>query len=258
MKPPDQPITADEQLVAAIVACQQRWHEWRAAASADTHAAGMQRYHASVEELWLLVADDLRKVARNWLRSNMAPDLESLTLSHFAEVVIALPGMQLDPSKNARSLLVTIFRRGMISEYRRRYASPVLQQSREHGGASVAGEQMWPDALSSAHAPAPGSPAAELPDPQSLDEHERVEHRLDGEAILAAVWDYWRARLSPDDQYIMEARWKQQPSRSYLEIAAALGRGWEEATVRQRHRRVLQRTRRYLQEQNLLGDEPAF
>ncbi len=95
-------------------------------------------------------------------------------------------------------------------------------------------------------------------DPRSLDDHERIEQRLDGEKILASVWEYWYSRLSPDDQFIMEARWKKQPPHSYLEIAAALGGGWEEATVRQRHRRVLQRTRRYLEEQHLLGDELAL
>ncbi|MBC8077295.1 MAG: sigma-70 family RNA polymerase sigma factor [Chloroflexales bacterium] len=259
MKLPDPPPTADEQLVATVLDCQRQWHAWQAAVVGDERAAVMQRYQASVEELWGLIADDLRKVAHNWRRSNMASDIESLAMSHFAEVMVALPKMQLDPTRNVRHLLITIFRRGMISEYRRKYAERPPMQSREHGKAADEGaEKMWPSELRSANGLTPDATPGDLPDPHSLDAHEQLEQRLDGEKILAAVWSYWRATLSPDDQYIMEARWKAQPPRSFLDIATALGRGWEEATVRQRHRRVLQRTRRYLHDQHMLGDEVAF
>lgn len=256
MKPPAQLHQADERLVAALAACQREWQGWHAASASEREAA-RARYHASVEALWQEIADDLRKVARNWPYAVMATDIESLARSHFVGIIAALPRLVVDPSRNVRALLVTIFRRDLLNEYRRQYAAPPAH-SRERGGADATGdEKMWPSESRAVEALPPDVAASELPDPRSLDDHERIEQRLDGEKILATVWEYWHSRLSPDDQFIMEARWKKQPPHSYLEIAAALGGGWEEATVRQRHRRVLQRTRRYLEEQHMLGDELA-
>src|SRR5439155_1547273 len=95
-------------------------------------------------------------------------------------------------------------------------------------------------------------------DPGSYNIEERMVTRIDQQALLQAVWDYWPHNLSATDFQIMKLRWQSDPPSSFGDIAEQLGAGWEEDTVRQRHHRIMNATRKYLREQGLIDDTSLF
>ncbi|HEX5691895.1 MAG TPA: hypothetical protein VFX76_17890, partial [Roseiflexaceae bacterium] len=71
--------TEDPHLAELVLRCQQSHAEWSEMQGEARAVAGAQ-YKAYLEELWYALADDLRVVARGWMRSNIAPDMDSLAL----------------------------------------------------------------------------------------------------------------------------------------------------------------------------------
>lgn len=160
-----------------------------------------------------------------------------------------------DPSRNVRGLLITIARRDLFDQ-ERISSSKRREQSRPDQALPAPGDRdgaMWwseHDMRGGEHA------AAEPKDPASSD----FEERLIANDQLRRAWPhvlaYWQQTLPPEDLWLLIARWYHDPPIPFKDIAELLGAGWSEAAVKQRHHRILKRTRTYLQEQGLLdGDD---
>jgi DNA-directed RNA polymerase specialized sigma24 family protein len=246
-------------IAVLAVLCQESYRSWASAASENDKQALRERNRSYVELLWIALADDLRIAARSWIRSQIAPDVESLAMNMFSHIIFTLPKLRIDPARNVQGLLLTVARRGIIDEYRRNYAAPVRRQpagSALERAAGTRATQMWPGPSSHAPTVAPAEAHLEAVDPASYDAEDRVARALDNQDVLRAIWAYWPKSLSADDFQIMRLRWLSDPPRSFKEIAQLLGAGWSEDAVRQRHHRVLKDTRAHLREHGLL-DEAA-
>jgi RNA polymerase sigma factor (sigma-70 family) len=238
-----------------VLLCQRSYADWSEAPAAAS-AAAREQYRGYLEQLWELIAEDLRVVARGWIRSNLAPDIESLALNMFANIVFSLPRLQIDPDRNARKFLITVARRRLIDEYRRSYVASGRRLPRpgDDPAPGAPAARMWQPP---AGAPAAADPQSGAADAESYSAVERVAARLDQQALLAAIWAYWPKSLSSDDLRIVRLRWQSDPPCSFREIAQQLGPGVSEDTVRQRHHRILKATRAHLRESGLLDDEPG-
>jgi RNA polymerase sigma factor (sigma-70 family) len=246
-----------ENLAELVLLCQQSHTDWSGASSEATADARAQ-HGVYLEQLWAAIADDLRRVARGWMRSNIAPDVESLALNMFTDIVFSLPSLSIDPKRNVRKFLITVARRRLIDEYRR--ISPVpkrraSQSSDEPLTPGAAGARMWQTGQDAEYAAAAADLDAGLADEASFTAEERLASRIDHQALLAAIWSYWPKSLAEDDLRIVQLRWETDPPRSFREIARQMGKDWGEATVRQRHHRILKATRAYLHSRGLLDDE---
>ena len=244
-------------LAELVLRCQQSHAAWSETPGEIGAAAGAE-YKAQLEQLWHVLADDLRLVARGWMRSNIAPDIDSLAMNLFANLVFSLPKLLIDPTRNVRTFLITVARRRMIDDYRRSYAAPGRRQPKaadEPIGPGAPGARMWQTEHEADDANAAMRVDADLADDASYTAEERLAARIDHQALLAAIWSYWPKSLSADDLRIVQLRWTSDPPCSFRDIAQQLGSGWEEAAVRQRHHRILKSTRNYLRSQGLLDGE---
>lgn len=221
--------TASDPLISLVLQSQQNYAEWTKAVDLEAKSSLGAAYRHSLEALWSMIADDLRKVARGWVRSNIASDIDTLALNMFANIVFSLPKLRIDPQRNVRNLLITLARRGLIDEYRRTYATDARRQS-----------------ISSDEDVNSIGTNSELIDPHSSDIEEQTAQKLDRSAILQIVWDYWQSTLSESDFRIMKLRWQSEPPVSFRDVAEQIGSGWMEATVRQRHHRIMDATRNFL------------
>jgi DNA-directed RNA polymerase specialized sigma24 family protein len=227
---PDSSIA--DPFVVFVLRCQAAYTAWAVAEEPEQQRALSEAYRLLLEELWAILADDLRQITRGWMRSKMAPDAESLALNMFGNIMFNLPKLQIDPQRNVRNLLLTVARRGMIDAWRSHVDSP----RRQAGYAtSIDGR-------------------SDLIDPVSSTIEERTVQRIDRETLLKAVWNYWPENLNGIEYEIVKLRWQSDPPRSFGEIAELLGPGWEETTVRQRHHRIMNKTRKYLRESGLIDD----
>jgi hypothetical protein len=217
-----------------VVQAQALYEDWSAAEDSAAREASGELYRRQLEQLWALLADDLRMITRGWIHANMESDSEKLALHMFGNIVFSLPKLQIDPQRNVRNLLLTIARHSLIDDYRRSHSSSGQRQA-----TLAVSIDTQPD----------------LVDPESAQIEERIVRRLDDGALLKAVWQYWRNSLIPVDYEIMKLRWRSDPPSPFSDIAMQLGPGWEEATVRQRHHLIMRATRKYLREQGLLDDE---
>jgi DNA-directed RNA polymerase specialized sigma24 family protein len=244
------PAHGSDPVVRLVLHCQQHYRTW-AAAPAHQQEACSAEYSELLEQLWFRLADDLRRMARGWIHSHMAPDIESLAMNLFANIVVSLPKLRIDPARNVRNLLLTVARRSQIDEYRRVYSSGLQHQSA--AGANPADAHMWQPPGSHTQSEGSLDLQQEVIDPNSTNIEERLILQIDQQSILETVWrDYWPRKLSKIDFLIMELRWRLDPPSSFREIAGRLGAGWTEDTVRQRHFRIISATRDYLRERGLI------
>src|SRR5689334_16212394 len=264
----------DDPLTVVVLRYQQLHHSW----STETHAARRAPLRIALrethEELWLLLAEPLARVAHSWLRSGMARDmwatpssypsredvLRSLAMNMYLHVIDALPQLQIDPSKNLLACLKLIATRGMFDEQRRIYQSGPRQPSSQAAEVlptpgSSAG-QMWPSNRSTTAHVRKGQDPSDLADPQSVDFEEQLAVLLDQQACCQAIWAFWEM-IADVDQRIVMLRWNRQPPLPYEAIAQQLGPEWNAATVRQRHSRIISRTRAHLQQLGLIDGEDA-
>ena len=256
MTPPESTdgSTDEGRCASLVLRCQQEYDAWQITQDPDLGAV----YRQSLEELYQLLADDLHSVARSWTRKSNQ-EVEALAMSQFVAIVMALPKIDVDPRRNVRHLLITIGRRGLIDDYRRetsfgprRRPKRVGEDSPPESGTAEA--RMW-----RAPGEQPGQVAsldhlANIADTNGASVEERTARLLDGQAILDAARKFWQQVCSAIDCQIMRLRYDFDPPYSFAEIAARLGPGWMEATVRQRHKRLLDATRRHLREHGLLDE----
>lgn len=212
--------------------CQEHYSAWVNTQDEAEQAQYAEEYRRSLEALWEEIVPDLRRVARGWIRSGVAPDLETLAMNMFSYIVFKLPVLALDNQRNIRGLLITVARRGMSDDYYRSYASSPKRQP---------------------HIIVSFDDQLDLADEARSGVENDAVQKVNSEGILSAVDIYWDS-LDEADRQIMHLRWRTDPPCSFREIAQQLGPGWAEDAVRQRHHRVINATRKYLRDQNLLDD----
>jgi len=225
--------TSSDQIVTIALQCQQDYKRWTEESDLAARAACAEDYRQSLEALWEAIAPDLRRVAPGWIRSGMAPDIESLAINMFSYIVFKLPTLSINTNLNVRGLLVTVARRGLIDDYRRSYAVNPRRQSKQQ--VVSLDDQMY------------------VADEQRSDVEGEAIQKIDGDDVLAAVEKYWMT-LDDEEKKIMQLRWQTDPPHSFREIAKQLGSGWAEDAARQRHHRIMNATRKHLRELNLLGE----
>jgi len=215
---------------------------------------------AAIDALYYALAPDLHRLAKGWVKSqqfqhiaatsDFAKAVETLALSAFSAIVEALPLLKVDPERNVRGLLITIARRDLFDQ-EKIYSSNRREQSRGQQ-VPATGERdsaMW----WSAHEMRGGEHAAAEPkDPASGDFEERILADDQLRSLWPHVLECWQQTLPSEDLWLIIMRWFHDPPLPFKEIAELLGAGWSEAAVKQRHYRILRRTKTYLQAQGLL------
>lgn len=233
-----------EKILRLVRLCQEQWGIW-AGSDTSLRQATRDSYRESLQLLWEALEPYLRRVAYRWLRSNLAPDVDSLTQGLFFYIIEALPQLKLNSDLNPISYLTTIAWRGCYDDYGRdrgvrRLRRPVGTQDAD----SSENERF--------------RFTEELP-AQVADRGEGMEERivgqLDDKRIVSTVHNYWNT-LEPANQHIMHARCSTDPPESFKEIALQLGPGWTEAAARKRFSRVMEATRAYLRDIGLLERNP--
>jgi len=261
----------DDPLPAIVLRYQELYHAWSVEAYVERRSALRDALRTCQEELWSLLAEPLLHVAHGWLRSGVARDmwacptsypnredvLRSLAMNMYLHVIDALPQLRVDPTKNLLACLKTIATRGMFDEHLRIYSDGACQSDRAANQPTTPGSRathMWPTrGRSNTHLR--DQEISDLADPQSMDFEEQLAVLFDQRACCQAVWAFWET-LTADDQRIVMLRWNRQPPIPFEMIAQQLGPEWTAATIRQRHCRVMTRTRAHLQELGLIdGDD---
>jgi len=219
-----------------------------------------------LEQLYADLHQPLFKLAQGWGRSLMIQEqlaagnsyhdaLESLTMSAFGDVALALPRCKLDPDGNVCQFFVQIARHKLHDQQYKIYSDPprVYQQDEAHE------YSMWPPLTSkidgvweSAAGKEDQSYLAEPEDPASIDFDNQLIRNRDNQVYLRAVLHYWQTELPLEERVIVTLRWMVEQPFSFKAIARCLGQGWTAAAARQRHHRILQRTHTYLIEQGLV------
>lgn len=217
------------------------------------------------EILWSLIAGSLFQIAKGWAGSVIGKEhiaaqgndaLNSLALSLYIYVAEELPKLVIDPSKNVMGLLMTIVRRRLIDEQRKNMRDLSGPRSSTAGpfAAHAAPEStMWP-ARVAAEPIYSGEALQDIIDPQSKDIEEQLVDRLYSQALWEDIQLYWQRTLTREDQCIVR-RWERDPPTPFRAIAESLGPGWTESMIRQRHYRIMRRTRQYLHERQELATE---
>lgn len=241
-------------LVALVRSCQAGYAAWKAAVDGQAQERAIAEYHRLLEELWAAIADSLRAEAKKWMCSGLATDTESLALNMFADIVIALPGIDVDEGRNVRALLRRIARFDTIDEYNKLCGTPRRRESEEDGSpARVRPSVVRLGAPVYDEDGAAGEASSELPDPDSFGAEDRIVARIDATDLMREVQNrFWPETLQPEDRRIVDLRWSSDPPMPFGEIARLLGTGWQEEAVRQRHHRIMKRTRQYLRQQGMI------
>ena len=254
-----EPSREPDPIIDLVLQCQQEYILWKTEQDQEQAEELGAKYRQSLEALLSLLFDDLCYAARGWLRSNITSEPETLALNMFANIVFQLPRLHIDPQRPVRNLLITVARRGLIDEYRRTYSNGPRSQS-------PSSEQTYPPQTGTPEARMWQTPGESINQSSSLDSHtefpdqktgaveDRIVNRINRQSILHAIWEFWDRNYSGFDLQIMHLRWQIDPPRPFMEIATRLGPGWLEATVRQRHKRIMDATRKYLREQGLIDD----
>ena len=266
---PARPVD-EADLQASVYEYQQAYHLWRDAPNQILRAQARLRLQQAQEHFWGQIADALFDVAKGWCVSaigqELAPagtassrstdTLESLAMSMYLYVIEALPKLEVDPKQNLRACLMQIARRRLIDEDRRRkrnsfgHSKPAPEPT---SGSSASA--MWLTRIRASGLALGDTNEPEIIDASSQDYADAIASRIDRDALIATVHDFWRATLPPDDQRIMQ-RWEHEPPTTFRDLAAQLGPGWSESMIRQRHYRIMQRTRAYLNEQGIHEASP--
>jgi hypothetical protein len=259
-------------LLAVVLRYQQTYRDWAVEKDIERRAGLHEALRKCHEELWPLLADPLLQVARGWLRSNMARDmlanptsypsvedvLVSLAQNLYLHVVDDLPRLQVDPNKNLLACLKTIARRGMFDENQRVYNDTPRHLNEQVADQSIASgthsAQMWSESKRSDVRIQGNMRELDLVDPDSIEFEDRLIKVLDQQACYQKIQSFWQT-LPDVDQQIVQLRWKENPPVPFETIAQRFGPGWTAATVRQRHCRIKERTRIYLQEHGFINNE---
>jgi hypothetical protein len=267
-----EPPLMPAQLLAVVLSYQCTYQDWLAEDDPERSVLLRKRLGMCHDQLWVLLAQPLMDVARGWVNSGAGQDMHanpasypsrqdaviSLAQNLYLHVIEALPGLRVDPNKNLLGCLLTIAQRGMSNENRKIYADDPRRHTRsasdQHPASGSSAAAMWPQERKQERVSG-GEDPEELADPNSHDQEDRLIREIDTHACLQQVWAFWQEVLTPDDQQIMKIRWGEDPPVAFERIADQLGPGWTAAAVRQRHHRILKRTRQYLRDEGMLGDD---
>jgi hypothetical protein len=221
---------------------------------------------SALEQLYADLHQPLFKLAQGWGRSLMIQErlaagnsyhdaLESLTMSAFGDVAAALPSCKLDPDGNICQFLIQIARNKLHDQQYKVYSDPprIQQYDKAHE------YSMWPPPTpkiegvwETTTGKEDQSYLAEPEDPASIDFDNQLIRNRDNQTHLRAVLHYWHTELPLEERVIVTLRWMVEQPFSFKAVARCLGKGWTAAAARQRHHRILQRTRRYLIERGLV------
>lgn len=258
-------ITSPDPLLVAVQEYQRLYASWSATNDLLEREQTRLQLGQVQELLWSLIAGSLYQIAKGWAGSVIGKEhiaaqgndaLTSLALSLYIYVAEELPKLVIDPSKNVMGLLMTIVRRRLIDEQRKymRDLSGPRSSTASALAAQVALEgTMWP-ARAGAEPIYSGEALQDIVDPQSKDIEEQLVDRLYSQALWEDIQLYWQRTLTREDQQIVR-RWERDPPTPFRTIAESLGPGWTESMIRQRHYRIMRRTRQYLQERQELATE---
>lgn len=216
----------------------------------------------AIDELYRALEPDLQKLAGGWIRSKQfhqiagtrefSAAVRTLAMSAFSAIIDSLPMLRIDPNRNVRKLLITIARRDLYDQERKIF-NPGPRDQIKHDGPLKPGDPdaaMWQprhEALSNKV-----TASIELKDGASTDFEEQIIDRDRSQRLWPIVTEFLQENLSPEDLWLIQMRWFHEPPMPFKAIAQHLGEGWSEAAVKERHYRILKRTRKYLHDQGLL------
>lgn len=228
---------------------QQAWRDWQDATTDKDRACHWNLLGDIQENMWPLIEEVLRPLARSQLHTWVARDLmthttpsdgslsslDSLVMSLYALLQSELPKLKIDPTNNVPAFIRRVVQNRLSDQGRKliRYHQRTISADERARGTPDAGA--WLDSLRA---------------PNSEHTAEQFIARLYYTDVFRHVHAYWEQTLNTEDNQIMQ-RWKEDPPTPFRAIAEQLGPGWTEGAVRQRHHRILQRTRAYLEEQGL-------
>jgi hypothetical protein len=256
-------VPSPDPLLAAVQEYQRLYACWSAADDLLEREQTRLQLRNVQEQLWSLIAGPLSQIAKGWAGSVIGKEhmstqgddaLNSLALSLYIYVAEELPKLAIDPTKNVLGLLMTIVRRRLIDEqrkYMRDLSGPRSSTVGPFAAYTAPEGTMWP-ARMGAEPIYKDSALQDIIDPQSKDIEEQLIDRLYSQALWEDIQRYWQHTLTREDQSIVR-RWEHDPPTPFRTIAENLGPGWSESMVRQRHYRIMRRTRQYLHERQ----EPA-
>jgi RNA polymerase sigma factor (sigma-70 family) len=256
------------EVCEAVQAFQQAYREWEAEQRPDQREILGSQLTLRHQQLWLLVQPLLLKVTKEevWGRMKVVmggspmEDLpsvhESIALSLYLDFIETLRTKQIDPSRNVLHFL-ELQARYRLRDQIRWYTFPGshrLPKERPDDASQLSEEsskaRMWPP-YTPALAWMPDDPG-EQSDPATSDMEDEVLRELQQQLIWQAARTFWNT-LSPKKRLVMELRYVADPPLTLREIAQRLEE--KEDAVRQRHKRVLRETIKYLRQHNLLDPE---
>ncbi len=236
----DQPYNdraLQRRLYTAVSAYQQALAAYRTTIDLVRRDELMVVQREALEQLYADLHQPLFKLAQGWGRSLMIQEqlaagnsyhdaLESLTMSAFGDVALALPRCKLDPDGNVCQFFVQIARHKLHDQQYKIYSdSPrVYQQDEAHE------YSMWPPLTSkidgvweSAAGKEDQSYLAEPEDPASIDFDNQLIRNRDNQVYLRAVLHYWQTELPLEERVIVTLRWMVEQPFSFKAIARCLG-----------------------------------
>lgn len=262
---PNQASAPADPLLEAILRYQQIHRVWVSQADPELRTGRAQQLRDSHDVLWPALAPPLVDVARSWLRSGIGRDicanpasypalqdvLYSLAINLYLHVVDALPNVQVDPAKNIRAYLMTIARRGIADEYYQVYGYHARQGAQRNQPQSGAGPGAAPGTPARVGSDAGAGAVADLGD--TIESW--LIDAIDRQRCWQLVQEFWRQTLTLIDCRIITLRWSATPPLAFEHVAQQLGPEWTAAAVRQRHHRILARTRQHLRAAGMLDRE---
>jgi hypothetical protein len=255
-----------------VLGFQRTYLAWANENDPERKAAWRDELRLYNDALWELLAGPLHDVARGWINSDVGQEvratsagphcqqdaLESLSMHLYWPILDALPKLKIDREKNLLGCLMTIARRGISNENRRVYVKgPGYAHRLEGEPIPESGEPtaaMWPVNGNDYHSDYFEGAEGQV-DPTTWDLEDRLVMIIDRQRCWREVQVFWQRNLVVDDRRIITLRWRTDPPIEFNIVAQRMGPGWTAAAVRQRHARIMRRTREYLQELGLIDYE---
>jgi len=222
-----------------------------------------QRMSDALEQLYIAIEPSLLKLAQRWIASQQFQQIattrefpeamQTLARSAFGAVIEALPMLSVDTTRNVRGLLITIAKNDLFDQEHKIYKPSPRRKSKpeeilDSGDTDGA---MW---LSSDPLSGEASISEEIKDHSGTDFEDHILSSEQHHHVWPIVIEFWQQSLSLENLWLIQMRWFNDPAVPFKEIARRIGEGWTEAAVKERHHRILKRTRQYLKNRGLLHD----
>jgi hypothetical protein len=217
----------------------------REAYAAQTDAQLRERLSEELATVYLALWGELRRplcalIGRRWARSaqfrqliaehsgSFAATVEALALNVFGDLLPYLAGLELDPVKNGVSYLLTIASRQLSAQ-----DQLLMREQHEPLEGGVEGEEH--------HSQEPA-------DEQQAELFEQMAEHIDQQECVRLVLHFWHETLNHEDWQLVRERLLHSPPLPFATIAQMMGPGFTSAALRQRLRRICQRTRDFLRD----------